>query len=55
MADPVSLIFTARRRPKRLKNHEEARALLLDKMSQEVSVPVITNGGAQMISLDSGK
>jgi hypothetical protein len=40
-----------------LKDHEPGRALLLDKMSQEVTVTgiVVKNGGVQMIYVDSVK
>jgi hypothetical protein len=40
-----------------LKDHEPGRALLLDKMSQEVTVTgtVVENGGVQMIYIDSVK
>jgi hypothetical protein len=40
-----------------LKDHEPGRALLLDKMSHEVTVTgtVVNNGGVQMIYVDSVK
>jgi hypothetical protein len=40
-----------------LKDHEPGRTLLLDKMSQEVTVTgtVVKNGGVQMIYVDSVK